>query len=143
LILLFVFSRSYYISTASLTVHRSFLSLLHFTSISLSVLFSSHFLHCYLPFPSLPFSNSFTSLPFLFTSSFPLLLLLLLLLTSLVQAGRRSLSDALDSYEQEMSVRSAVKVLKSRAAAVSLHSPSALASGNETRASVAENALII
>jgi hypothetical protein len=139
LILLFVFSRSYYISTASLTVHRSFLSLLHFTSISLSVLFSSHFLHCYLPFPSLPFSNSFTSLPFLFTSSFPLLLLLLLL----VQAGRRSLSDALDSYEQEMSVRSAVKVLKSRAAAVSLHSPSALASGNETRASVAENALII
>jgi hypothetical protein len=41
-----------------------------------------------------------------------------------------------------MSVRSAVKVLKSRAAAVSLHSPSALATGNETRASVAENALI-
>jgi hypothetical protein len=61
---------------------------------------------------------------------------------SLLQAGRRSLSDALDSYEQEMSVRSAVKVLKSRAAAVSLHSPSALATGNETRASVAENALI-
>jgi hypothetical protein len=41
-----------------------------------------------------------------------------------------------------MSVRSAVKVLKSRVAAVSLHSPSALAAGNETRASVAENALI-
>lgn len=36
--------------------------------------------------------------------------------------------------------RSAVKVLKSRAAAVHLHAPSALAIGNETRASVAQSA---
>ena len=40
-----------------------------------------------------------------------------------------------------MCIRSAVKVLKSRTAAVYLHSPAALTVGNDTRASVAENAM--
>jgi salicylate hydroxylase len=52
--------------------------------------------------------------------------------------GRRPLAEALRSYEKEMCVRAAAKVLKSRTAAVYLHSPAALAQANVTRAMAAE-----
>ena len=52
--------------------------------------------------------------------------------------GRRPVSEALREYEDEMCARSSVKVLKSRAAAVQLHSTAAMTVGNVTRAYAAE-----
>ena len=61
-----------------------------------------------------------------------------LLSSDFTRPGRRPLVEALREYEDEMCARSAVKVIKSRNAAVQLHSPAALAVGNVTRAFAAE-----
>ena len=61
-----------------------------------------------------------------------------LLSSDLARPGRRPVAEALREYEDEMASRSAVKVVKSRAAAEQLHSPAALAVGNVTRAFAAE-----
>lgn len=63
--------------------------------------------------------------------------------SELVHRSRRSISSALAIYEEEACRRSKVKVLRSRAAASSLHSSSALNVGNMTRASVADGYLNI
>jgi 2-polyprenyl-6-methoxyphenol hydroxylase-like FAD-dependent oxidoreductase len=60
-----------------------------------------------------------------------------LLTTEIVGSNRIDLFTALKNYEQEMCGRSAEKVLKSRQAAVSLHSKSVLTVGDITRASAA------
>jgi 2-polyprenyl-6-methoxyphenol hydroxylase-like FAD-dependent oxidoreductase len=60
-----------------------------------------------------------------------------LLSSELARPGRRPVAEALREYEDEMASRSAVKVLKSRAAAEQLHSPAALTVGNVTRAHAA------
>ena len=61
-----------------------------------------------------------------------------LLSSDYTRPGRRPVAEALREYEDEMCARSAVKVIKSRNAAVQLHSPAALAVGNVTRAFAAE-----
>ncbi len=61
-----------------------------------------------------------------------------LLSSDYTRRGRRPVEEALREYEDEMCARSAVKVIKSRNAAVQLHSPAALAVGNVTRAFAAE-----
>ncbi len=61
-----------------------------------------------------------------------------LLGSDLVQPNRRSIAEALYHFEQEMLMRSKPKVLKSRDAALYLHSPAALAVGNITRAKAAQ-----
>lgn len=64
-------------------------------------------------------------------------------LSDLVSANNRTapISEVLAAFERDMCARSAAKVLKSRTAAVSLHSPAALVEGNMTRASVASAAI--
>ena len=59
----------------------------------------------------------------------------------LVKPQYRDLSDVLFNFEKEMCNRSKGKVIRSRYAAVSLHSAAALTYGNMTRAYVAQNAL--
>ena len=54
---------------------------------------------------------------------------------------RRPVREALRCYEQDMCERSREKVLKSRRAARTLHSPAALSTANITRAGAAEEAL--
>lgn len=61
--------------------------------------------------------------------------------SQLVHSSRRPISTALAMYEEEACRRSSIKVLRSRAAASSLHSLAALSFGNMTRASVADGYL--
>jgi hypothetical protein len=49
-----------------------------------------------------------------------------------------SIVTALAKYEKKMIPRSTEKIMKSRSAALFLHSPAALAPGNITRAAAAE-----
>ena len=58
--------------------------------------------------------------------------------SDLTRSNRRPVADALTNYEAEMLARSNVKVLKSRSAAIYLHSEQALTVANITRASAAE-----
>jgi hypothetical protein len=61
-----------------------------------------------------------------------------LLSSDLAKAKRRPITEALHDFEQDMLFRSRPKVLKSRDAALYLHSEAALVEGNITRAKAAQ-----